>query len=184
MTTPQQQSIETQNSLPSNTKNKSRPLVLHHRSPHFSYTITDWLQTRFQLLEPDNPEFLTLSQSVRALAVAGPSPLTAHTLRQLPSLELVVCSGAGVDHVDLVECKRRGVKVTNAGDAFSADVADYAVGLLIDVFRRVSAADRFVRAGFWPVKGDFPLACKVIFSALLSLYSDLLDHEITIRFYI
>ncbi|KAL8112397.1 glyoxylate/hydroxypyruvate reductase HPR3-like [Apium graveolens] len=160
MTTPRQPT-ETQNSPSSNTRIISRPLVLNHRSPHFSYTITDWLQTRFQLLEPDDPDFPTLSQSVRALAVAGPSPLTAHTIRQLPSLELVVCSGAGVDHVDLAECKKRGVKVTNAGDAFSADVADYAVGLLIDVLRHVSASHRFVRAGLWPVKGGYPLASKV-----------------------
>ncbi|KAL1830124.1 hypothetical protein DCAR_0209532 [Daucus carota subsp. sativus] len=140
---------------------ESLPLVFHHRSPQFSYTLTDWLQTRFQLLEPDDPNFPNLSHSVRALAVAGPSPLTAENIRQFPSLELVVCGGVGVDHVDLAECKRRGVKVTNAGDAFTADVADYAVGLLIDVWRRVSAADRFVRAGLWPVHEIFPLASKL-----------------------
>lgn len=170
MTTLQQRSVEAQNSYPPNTETKSGPLVLHHRSPHFSYNLTDWLQTRFKLLEPDDQDFPTLSQSVRALVVAGPSPLTAHTIRQLPSLELVVCSGAGVDHVDLAECKRRGLQVTNAGDAFSAEVADYAVGLLIDVFRQLSAADRFVRAGLWTVNANYPLASKVtLFSVLFQI---------------
>lgn len=70
-------------------------------------------------------------------------------------------SSTGLDHVDLAECSRRGIRVTNAGDAFADDVADYAVGLLIATLRRISAADRFVRAGSWPVKGRFPLGYKV-----------------------
>lgn len=72
-------------------------------------------------------------------------------------------TSAGFDHFDLDECRRRGIRVTGAGDSFSDNVADFAIGLLIDVLRRVSAADRFVRAGSWPVKGEFPLGSKVNF---------------------
>ncbi|WOG91894.1 hypothetical protein DCAR_0311149 [Daucus carota subsp. sativus] len=64
--------------------------------------------------------------------------------------------------MDVAECHRRGVKVTNAGDAFSEDVADFAVGLLVDVLRRVSAVDRFVRVGLWPLNGDYPLDSKAV----------------------
>lgn len=49
---------------------------------------------------------------------------------------------------------------------FSDDVADMAVGLLIDVLRKVSAADRYVRKGLWAAKGDYPLGSKVFFSRL------------------
>lgn len=72
-------------------------------------------------------------------------------------------TSAGYDHFDLAECRRRGIRVTGAGDSFSEDAADFAVGLLIDVLRRVSVANRFVRAGSWPVKGEFPLGSKVNF---------------------
>ncbi|KAE7997171.1 hypothetical protein FH972_001827 [Carpinus fangiana] len=41
------------------------------------------------------------------------------------------------------------------------DVADLAVGLMIDVLRKVSATDRYVRKGLWPSKGDFPLGSKM-----------------------
>jgi hydroxypyruvate reductase 2 len=68
-----------------------------------------------------------------------------------------------VDHVDLAGCARRGVIVAGAGKIFSVDVADHAVGLLIAVLRRVSAADRYVRAGLWPAQGDYPLTSKVRF---------------------
>lgn len=91
----------------------------------------------------------------------GPAPISSELLSLLPSLQLIVGSTAGMDHVDLAECRRRHVTVTNAGAAFSDDVADYAVGLLIDVLRRVSAAERYVRFGLWPQNGEYPLGTKV-----------------------
>uniref|UniRef100_A0A7N2R5X6 D-isomer specific 2-hydroxyacid dehydrogenase catalytic domain-containing protein n=1 Tax=Quercus lobata TaxID=97700 RepID=A0A7N2R5X6_QUELO len=68
---------------------------------------------------------------------------------------------AGLDQVDLVECRHHGIAVTNSGDANSEKVADYAVTLLLDVLRRVFVADRFVRSGLWPQMGEYPLGCKV-----------------------
>uniref|UniRef100_A0A453AAY2 D-isomer specific 2-hydroxyacid dehydrogenase NAD-binding domain-containing protein n=1 Tax=Aegilops tauschii subsp. strangulata TaxID=200361 RepID=A0A453AAY2_AEGTS len=76
-------------------------------------------------------------------------------------LRCVLTTGAGIDHIDLAECARRGVAVANSGEVFSTDVADYAVGLLLDVLRRVSAAERYVRRGSWPVQGDYPLGSKL-----------------------
>jgi lactate dehydrogenase-like 2-hydroxyacid dehydrogenase len=79
----------------------------------------------------------------------------------LPSLRCVVGTSAGVDHIDLDAYAHRGVAVANAGRIYSADVADQAVGMLIDVLMRVSAAEHFVRRGLWPVQGDYPLGSKV-----------------------
>jgi hypothetical protein len=63
--------------------------------------------------------------------------------------------------------------VAGAGQTFSTDVADHAIGLLIDVLRRVSAADRYVRRGMWPVQGDYPLGSKVCqFISLLKTVTD------------
>lgn len=63
----------------------------------------------------------------------------------VPSLRCIVTISAGLNHIDLPECARRGVAVTNAAGIYSADVADYAVGLLIDVLRGISAGDRSLR---------------------------------------
>ncbi|GMH09457.1 hypothetical protein Nepgr_011298 [Nepenthes gracilis] len=81
----------------------------------------------------------------------------------IPSLECIVVSAAGVGHIDLAECRHRGIEVANAGDVFSDDTSDYALGLLIDVLRKVSASDRFVRKGLWPDVGEFRLGSGVIF---------------------
>ncbi|MCL7038138.1 hypothetical protein MKW94_028186 [Papaver nudicaule] len=87
--------------------------------------------------------------------------ITKEILNCLPSLSCIVLTCTGLDHIDLDECKKRGISVCNTGTVYSEDVADFAVGLLIDVLRRISHADRYVRAGLWPVKGEFPLGSKL-----------------------
>jgi glyoxylate/hydroxypyruvate reductase len=113
------------------------------------------------------PAFLAAAAALpdppRAAVVMGGGTfrVDAALLDALPSLRCVVGTGAGVDHIDLDACALRGVAVANAGRIYSVDVADHAVGMLIDVLRRVSAAERFVRRGLWPVQGDYPLGSKV-----------------------
>ncbi|KAI3444643.1 hypothetical protein Pfo_001308 [Paulownia fortunei] len=101
------------------------------------------------------------AQSAKAILCFGKSPITAELLRQLPSLQLVVTSGTGVNHIDLPACRRRGIAVANTADVFSEDTADYAVGLLIDVMRKISGGDGFVRRGLWPVSREYPLGFKL-----------------------
>ncbi|CAA2962111.1 glyoxylate hydroxypyruvate reductase HPR3 [Olea europaea subsp. europaea] len=67
---------------------------------------------------------------------------------------------AGLNHIDLTECSRRQISVANASTVLSADVADLAVGLILDVMRKISAANRFVKDGFWPKAGDYPFGSK------------------------
>lgn len=114
-------------------------------------------------------QFLTThASSVQALlSSANGPPITPQILRMLPSLRLIVTTSAGIDHVDLPECRRRGIAIANARNVFSVDVADVAVGLLIDVLRRISAADRYVRRGLWATSRDYPLASKVSISNIL-----------------
>ncbi|KAH6811672.1 D-isomer specific 2-hydroxyacid dehydrogenase family protein [Perilla frutescens var. frutescens] len=102
------------------------------------------------------------AQSVKAiLCEAIVTRITAELLRQLPAVELVVADGTGVNHIDLAECRRRGIAVTNTGDVFSEDTADYGVGLLINVMRKICGGDSFVRGGAWPVNSEFPLGFKL-----------------------
>jgi hydroxypyruvate reductase 2 len=99
----------------------------------------------------------------RAAVIMGGGVVRADAsfLDAVPSIRCLVSTAAGVDHIDLAECARRGVAVANSGTVYSADVADHAVGMLVDVIRRVSAAERFVRRGLWPVQGDYALGSTV-----------------------
>ncbi|KAK9664098.1 hypothetical protein RND81_14G019600 [Saponaria officinalis] len=97
------------------------------------------------------PAFLAAANSagVSAIFVTGNGPpITASTvLDHIPSVRCLVSSAAGVDYIDLHECRRRGISVANAAGISSSDSADFAVGLVIDVLRKVSAGNRFVRSG-------------------------------------
>jgi lactate dehydrogenase-like 2-hydroxyacid dehydrogenase len=82
-------------------------------------------------------------------------------LARLPGLRAVVNFGVGYDSTDISEAANRGIVVSNTPDVLTDCVADTAVGLLIDVMRRLSAADRFVRRGEW-TRGRVPaLASRV-----------------------
>jgi len=143
------------------------PVVLLHRPP--SLTFMDEILTReFRTLITDTssseslPSFFPRhASSARAFVISGRLPVTDELLSHLPSLQILVCTSVGIDHIDLAACKRRGIVITNAGNAFSDDVADCAVGLLISVLRRIPAADRYVRSGNWAKFGDFQLGSKV-----------------------
>lgn len=142
-------------------------LLLLHRLPTFKFSFLSSLYGNFTVLDPfadpPHPSFSTLSKSARVMLCVGPTPVTSEVLDRYPAVECLVVSSAGVNHIDLVACRRRGIRVTSAGDVFSDDVADYAVGLVIDVLRRVSAADRFVRASSWAAGQKYALASKVKF---------------------
>ncbi|KAG2723377.1 hypothetical protein I3843_02G146200 [Carya illinoinensis] len=143
------------------------PQILVLEPPPIMIFYGDQFLKNFRLLkawESQLPldQFLTIhAQSVQALLSPGRYLLTTDILQLLPSLQLVVTTSAGLDHINLPECRRRGISIANANDTYSADVADMAVGLLIDVFRKMSSADSFVRKGLWPTKGDFPLGSKL-----------------------
>ncbi|KAI3713372.1 hypothetical protein L1987_71949 [Smallanthus sonchifolius] len=136
------------------------PAAIIHRLPHFTLSFPS-AKHIFNPIESSDPLYPIHRPSARVVIVLGTSPLKTEHLDQYPSVECVVATSAGVDHIDLAECRRRNIRVTSAGSAFSEDGADYAVGLLMDVLLRVSAADRFVRAGLWPVKGHYPLGNKL-----------------------
>jgi lactate dehydrogenase-like 2-hydroxyacid dehydrogenase len=79
----------------------------------------------------------------------------------LPRLGAVVNFGVGYDTTDVDAAAARGIGVSNTPDVLTDCVADTAVGLMIDVMRQFSAADRYVRAGRWPVAGNYPLTRQV-----------------------
>ncbi|MBO6560676.1 MAG: 2-hydroxyacid dehydrogenase [Nisaea sp.] len=69
-----------------------------------------------------------------------------------PNAKLIANFGVGYDAINIEEATKRGIKVTNTPDVLNDCVADLALGLLIAARRHIVDADRFVRAGEWPVK--------------------------------
>lgn len=85
----------------------------------------------------------------------------ARMLAALPNLRVVSVVGVGLDQVDLAAARARGVAVGYTPDVLTDCVADTAMLLLLDVARRGSEADRFVRRGAWAGGTAFPLSTSV-----------------------
>jgi len=110
----------------------------------------------------DRESFLAAhGAEITAVVTSGGTGVDAGLMSALPNLHAVVNFGVGYDTTDVDAAAARGVAVSNTPDVLTDCVADTAVGLMIDVMRQFSAADRYVRAGRWPVDGNYPLTRQV-----------------------
>lgn len=66
-----------------------------------------------------------------------------------PQLKVISSMSVGVDHIDIAEATKRGIPVGNTPGVLTDATADQAFALLLAAARRVTEAERFVRAGKW-----------------------------------
>jgi lactate dehydrogenase-like 2-hydroxyacid dehydrogenase len=95
---------------------------------------------------------------IRGAVTNGIVGMKGELIEALPKLEIISVLGVGVDAVDLATAKVRGVRVTNTPDVLTTGVAELAMAILLDVARKITFNDRFLRAGRWPKEGDPPLS--------------------------
>jgi glyoxylate reductase len=105
-----------------------------------------WSELEVELLDgwpPAEPQ-----NGVDVLAVAV-TRVGAEELELFPDLRLVANFGVGYDLVDVDECRRRGIAVTNTPGVLDAAVADFALALILATRRNLVAADGWIREGGW-----------------------------------
>jgi len=95
-----------------------------------------------------------------ALVTSARFGADAAMIAAMPNLKAISSFGVGLETLDLDAARARGIPVGYTPDVLNDCVADTAFVLVMDVARRISASDRFVRRGDW-LKGPFPLATKV-----------------------
>ena len=100
------------------------------------------------------------SDEVVAAVTSSKFGVSNDQMDAMPNLRAIVHFGVGYETTDVEHARSRGIVVSNTPDVLTDSVADLAVGALIDVLRRLSAADRFVRRGDWG-HDQFPLAVEV-----------------------
>lgn len=81
-------------------------------------------------------------------AIVGQPDLPAERLERAPQLKAVVnIEGNFFPNVDYPTCFARGVRVLGCGPVYAQPVAEYALGLALDLCRGISREDRAFRAG-------------------------------------
>ncbi len=59
-------------------------------------------------------------------------------------------AGSGLDDLDLTDARRRGIGLVKIPGPSAQSVAELTFGLMLDLARKISLADRFVRRAHWP----------------------------------
>ena len=72
-------------------------------------------------------------------------PLRKDFLDACPKLKMLSIAFTGLDHIDMEECKRRGIVVKNAAGYSTEAVAELAIAMMVDVYRKVVENDRITR---------------------------------------
>ncbi len=83
------------------------------------------------------------------LMVRSKLRVTAELLAHGPRLRYVARAGAGVDNIDEAAMAAAGVTLLNAPEGNRDAVGEFALGLLLALFRHVARADHEVRQGQW-----------------------------------
>jgi len=112
-----------------------RAAGLQYRSNPFNRRLTE--QELIELIPP------------ASILIGGTEPITAKTMEAAPELRLIARVGIGLDNVDCKAARARGITVTYTPDAPAPAVAEFTIGLMIDLLRHASRADRMMHFKRW-----------------------------------
>ena len=96
-----------------------------------------WLAQECQVIQaaPGHANFITAAPHAQGLAIRTATRVDAQLLNQLPQLKVIARAGVGLDHIDLAQCKARGVRVVHTPDANTQAVVEYVLALVMDAIR-------------------------------------------------
>ncbi|WP_426229775.1 2-hydroxyacid dehydrogenase [Pararhizobium sp. DWP3-4] len=137
-----------------------------------SQRVLDRLPDHFEpvFVAAADPTLVTadLAAGVSGIAVQG--KIAAEFIDAFPNLEIIANFGVGYDGVDAGHAAKRGVVVTNTPDVLTEEVADTAIGLLLNTLRRFPAAEQWLRQGRWVKDGAFALSPLTLRGRTVGLY--------------
>ena len=121
--------------------------------------VLDRLKDAFDVvrIEKADPSLLARSEAASIAGVAVSGAFGAAMIEHLPALEIIASFGVGYDGVDVAVAATRGITVTNTPDVLNDEVADTAIGLLLNTVRRFPQAEAWLREGRWKRDGAFAL---------------------------
>ena len=133
---------------------EGKPVVVLRTAPQpvqriFTPATMAELSARFRVLDLSAGTEQDLDEALgEAFAVVGQPDLPAERLRRAPRLRaLLNVEGNFYPNVDYPTCFQQGIRVLGCGPAYAQAVAEYALGLALDLARGISREDRAFRQG-------------------------------------
>ena len=96
---------------------------------------------------PDRRPELNIERAAGAdIVLESNMPLRKDFLDACPNLKMLSIAFTGLDHIDMDECKRRGIVVMNAAGYSTEAVAEETICMMIGLYRHVIENDRITRS--------------------------------------
>jgi phosphoglycerate dehydrogenase-like enzyme len=139
----------------SSTRSGGKPLVVLIPAPQrteriFTSATLSALENAFEVVHvgADDPPEVLERYLPDAFAIVGQPALGQDRLDQAPTLRaLLNVEGNFYPNVDYETCFQRGIYVLGCGPAYAQAVAEFSLGLALDLARGISREDRAFRAG-------------------------------------
>ena len=93
-------------------------------------------------------ELISMVNNAEAI-IAGTEPITEKVLQKAPKLRHISRVGVGLDNVDLIAAKKRGIIVSYTPEAPAPAVAELTIGLMIALLRKTDQANLLMHQGRW-----------------------------------
>ncbi len=95
----------------------------------------------------ENEEELAKRMKDSDIVIISNIRLSANVMRQCERLKMLSVAFTGLDHIDLDYCKSHNIEVRNAAGYSTTGVSELAIGLMIDVMRKITEMDGTIRKG-------------------------------------
>jgi len=115
------------------------------------------LQRKFEVVHnaEDRPwpkeELVERLQGAAAAMTTVMDRLDAEVIERCRDLKVISNIAVGYNNIDVAECTRRGIRVTNTPGVLDDTTADLTWALLMAAARRIAEGDAYVRAGDWKI---------------------------------
>ncbi len=94
-------------------------------------------------------QLLELTSSKIDTIIAGTEPLTRKVIENAKDLKHISRVGIGLDSVDLIAAREKGIKVSYTPDAPAPAVAELTIGLMLSLLRGVHISNSELHRGKW-----------------------------------
>ena len=117
------------------------PALLRGKGYEVTVSEKDGVLTRAELLEA------LRAKEYDAVLCLLTDKIDAEVYDAAPKAKIFANYAVGVDNIDIVEAKKRGVMITNTPDVLTNTVAEHAFALMLSAAHRIAEGDAFTRAG-------------------------------------
>jgi D-3-phosphoglycerate dehydrogenase len=97
-------------------------------------------------------DLLEYSKRTDAFVTRGFIKIPKEVLEKAERLKVIGVLGAGVDHIDVDFAEKRQIQIVRTPAALTDTVAEFTIGLMLALLRKIPMADAAVRKGEWDKK--------------------------------